>query len=162
MCKHNIFRFNVREQLPHTEDDSRAHIQRLTVLLRDEEQRVLFDHLYENLSILDAKAASLLQFNSVLLAVFTLFLTDKIHVVAFYIGAVGILVTLISCYKLLEVVWVHWSTKDHMTTPENHGLKLLEVRKSRTIIYRTAWNYSKAAVVSLIVMVVLIVIARFV
>lgn len=163
MFKFKLFRLNIREQLPATDDDARAYVQRLTNLLGDGAQEPVFNHLYENLSILDAKSASLLQFNSVLVAVFTIFLTndDVLKTASFYVGVAGILATLISCYLLLEVVWVHWSTNNHMTTPEAHALKLLEVRKERTILYRKAWNYSKGSLLSLLAMVVMIVSSRY-
>jgi hypothetical protein len=162
MFKHQIFRLNVREQLPDTVHDSRKYIENLTNLLGDQRREPLFNHLYENLSILDAKSASLLQFNSILVAVFAIFLTADIAAAPFYVGVVGILATLTSSYLLLEVVWVHWSTSDQMAAPATHELKLLEVRKSRTILYRIAWNFSKGAVLALVAVVVLIVLARFI
>lgn len=112
MYRRQIFRLNVREQLPETEEESRKYIENLANLLGDQQQEPLFDHLYENLSILDAKSASLLQFNSILLAVFAIFLTAEVSAFTFYAALVGILATLFSSYFLLEVVWVHWSTAD--------------------------------------------------
>ena len=84
-----------------------AHIQRLRQILDDESHKSLFDHLYASLSILDAKSASLLQFNSVQAAVFTLYLQgDKVPLTHFVVGVVGIAAALVSCYWLLNVVWV--------------------------------------------------------
>ncbi|MCA6525676.1 MAG: hypothetical protein IM570_06705 [Pseudanabaena sp. M179S2SP2A07QC] len=158
MSRFKLFRFNVLDQLPVTEDDTLAHADRLTKLLTTIDQEQVFTHLYGNLSILDAKSASLLQFNSVLVAIFTIFITsDKTPVVSYYIGVFGTLTTLISCALLLEVVWVHWSTNEHMGTVQEHALKLLEVRKERTILYRKAWNCSKFGLLTLILMLLIIV-----
>lgn len=158
MFSFKVFRFSVQEQLPATEDEACEYVQRLTELLDARDQGLIFSHLYENLSILDAKAASLLQFNSILIAVFSIFLSEpETPDAALYVAAIGILATLVSCYLLLEVVWVHWSTAGHMITPEAHGLKLLEVRKERTILYRLAWNWSKGAVLSVLILAILIV-----
>lgn len=160
MYNHQVFRLNVRDQLPESESESRKYIENLSNLLGDQRQEPLFNHLYENLSILDAKSASLLQFNSILIAVFTIFLTAGITTIPFYVAVAGILATLASSYLLLEVIWVHWSTADQMEVSESHGLKLLEVRKSRTILYRIAWNFSKGAVLAIVAVVLLMVGAR--
>ena len=162
---YKLFRLTIQEQLPATEAEAYAYVQRLAELLDDPKQELIFSHLYENLTILDAKAASLLQFNSILVAVFTIFLTTEsssLSLDSFCVAVAGILSTLISCSLLLEVVWVHWSTSSHMTTPEAHGSKLLEVRKERTVLYRIAWNCSKGALLSILLMVLLLVAHRLI
>lgn len=160
MYSHKIFRLNVREQLPEKEAESRAYIENLSNLLGDSQQSPIFEHLYENLSILDAKSASLLQFNSILLAVFAIFLTAQVSTITFYAAMMGIFASLVSSYLLLDVVWVHWSTADHMHVRDNHELKLLDVRKSRTILYRIAWNFSKFGILAIAVVVILVVGSR--
>ena len=148
---------NVHEQLPRSETKRKEHIDRLRQILDDESHKSLFDHLYASLSILDSKSASLLQFNSVLAAVFTLFLQgEKIPLSHFIVGVVGIVAALVSCYRLLNVLWVHWSTSDHMTTVEAHSDTLLRVRAERTLGYRIAWNWSKGAVLALFLLVGLV------
>jgi hypothetical protein len=161
MFKFNLFRFNVLDQLPATESETLVHAQNLNKLLASNDQEAVFNHLYGSLSILDAKSASLLQFNSVLIAVFTIFITsDKTPPISYGIGVIGILTTLFSCALLLEVVWVHWSTNEHMNTAEEHAAKLLQVRKERTILYRKAWNFSKFGLLTLVPMLLTIVIIR--
>jgi hypothetical protein len=162
MFRFKFFRFNnILDQLHVTEDEAIIQAQSLDKLLNSLEKECTFTHLYENLSILDAKSASLLQFNSVLVAIFTIFITsDKTSAFPFYIGSLGILTTLISCALLLEVVWIHWSTTEHMNTPEENTVKLLQVRKERTILYRKAWNCSKFGLMTLIVMLCIVVSIR--
>jgi hypothetical protein len=162
MFRFKFFRFNnILDQLHVTEEEAIIHAQSLDKLLNSIEKECIFTHLYESLSILDAKSASLLQFNSVLVAIFTIFITsDKIHPLPYYIGAIGILTTLISCAFLLEVVWIHWSTTEHVNTPEENAVKLLQVRKERTILYRKAWNFSKFGLMTLMVMLGIVVSIR--
>jgi hypothetical protein len=156
----HVFR-NAREQLPRTAPQRKEHIDRLRQILDDESHRSLFDHLYASLSILDSKSASLLQFNSVLAAVFTLYLQgEKLPLSHFIVGVIGITAALVSCYRLLNVLWVHWSTRDHMTTAEDHSDTLLRVRAERTLGYRVAWNWSKVAVLDLFVLVGLVLVER--
>ena len=155
-----VFR-NVHDQLPSDQPQRNAHINHLKQILGDDAHKSLFNHLYDSLSILDSKSASLLQFNSVLAAVFTLFLQgEKIPLIHFVAGVVGIVAALASCYLLLNVVWVHWSTGDHMTTADLHSDKLLRVRAERTVGYRIAWNWSKVAVLDLFVLVGMALYAR--
>jgi hypothetical protein len=149
----HLFR-NVHVQLPRSAPARKEHIARLRQILDDESHKSLFDHLYASLSILDSKSASLLQFNSVLAAVFTLYVQgEKIPLSHYIVGVVGIIAALVSCYRLLTVLWVHWSTEDHMKTVEAHSDTLLRVRAERTLGYRIAWNWSKGAVLALFLLV---------
>jgi hypothetical protein len=153
-----FFRLNILEQLPTTESETLAHAKNLNKLMANNDQEAVFNHLYGSLSILDAKSASLLQFNSVLIAILTIFITsEKVPTTSYGIGVVGILTTLVSCALLLEVVWVHWSTNEHMSTAEEHATKLLQVRKERTILYRRAWNFSKFGLLTLVPVLLIIV-----
>ncbi|WP_293004959.1 hypothetical protein [Nitrosomonas sp.] len=155
MFNHKLFRFNIQDQLPETKEELDEYLKNLKNLLSDQQQEPIFAHLYENLSILDAKAASLLQFNSILLAVLAIFLTaDAISSTAFFITIAGIFLILISSYLLLDVVWVHWSAADHMHIREDHELKLLEVRRSRTRLYRIAWNFSRGSLLMVAAVVI--------
>jgi hypothetical protein len=161
MFKFKLFRFNILDQLPFTEKETLVHAQNLNKLLGSKDEEAVFNHLYGNLSILDAKSASLLQFNSVLIAIFTIFITnEKTPPISYGIGVIGILTTLSSCALLLEVVWVHWSTNEHMNTAEEHATKLLQVRKERTILYRKSWNFSKLGLLTLLPMILSIVSIR--
>ncbi len=63
------------EQLPRSRPEMEAHLAALAKVRSAPEHEALFGHLYDVLSILDAKAASLLSFNSIVIAVFAIFLT---------------------------------------------------------------------------------------
>jgi hypothetical protein len=62
---------------------------------------------------------------------------------------------------LMDVVWVHWSTKEHIVSGEVHAFKLIEVRGDRTVEYRRAWNLSRYGILSLLAMAVLLALDRF-
>ena len=160
MFDNKFFRFNIKEQLSTEEENKSQYIIGLVDTLKDQEQSLIFSHLYENLSILDSKSATLLQFNSVLIAIFTIFITSQILLIPYFIGVLGVLTTLVSCNLLLQVVWVYWSTSETMSSTEVHALKLLEVRDERTILYRKSWNCSKLSLLCLVIMFLMIVCHR--
>ena len=114
-------------------------------------QDKLFDHLYGCLTILDSKSSSLLAFNSIIIAVFALFLTGQIHLGVYggiCVGA-GMATVIVSCFLLLSVVWVHWSKTDDFPDKDRHAFDLLKVRKTRTVLYRLAWCFSVTSVLGL-------------
>lgn len=155
-----ILRLDVRDQLPKKEDE-KTYLISLTELINNKKQEAVFNHLYENLSILDAKSAALLQVNAILAAIFSIFLTSKTSEFVFFDSVIGIITTLISSYLLLDVVWVHWSTTDHMKNSETHELKLIEVRKERTICYRQSWNFTRVSVIAIFILACTLVIEKF-
>jgi len=147
------FRLKLYEDLPSSQTEITSYEENLINLFRDNVGQSIFAHLYDNLTILDAKCASLLQFNSVLMAVFAIFIAKIEPDDANIPGLLGILFALISSLFLLQVVWVHWSTSDHMQSPEKHMTKLLAVRRARTLFYRIAWNLSQVAGICLLFIV---------
>ena len=125
-------------------------------MTNEREHQALFDHLYECLSILDSKSSSLLSFNSIIIAVFAIFMTGgSLSGGQWVVIAVGMASVLASCLLLLWVVWIHWSTTENLSDLEIHALVLLNVRRTRTIIYRVAWYLAVAAVLCLSVFVVM-------
>lgn len=154
-----IERFPVRkricEDLPTGPFSIRTYGRNLSRLFSDQAHESLFIHMYDNLTILDAKSGSLLQFNSVLMAVFAIFTAGIEASLINVIGFLGIVLALLSSLLLLQVVWVHWSSSDHMRSPVKHMGKLLSVRKSRTICYRIAWNLSQLSGIFLFLFIVI-------
>lgn len=126
------------ENLPDSEEDKATHIDTLKKLLDDDEHRNIFDHLYETLTILDTKSASLLQANAIVIAVFTIFLANKLVEVALYAIYLGLFLSITSSFYLLSILWVHWSATDELRDLEKHGRILLDIRIARTIRYRMA------------------------
>ena len=148
--------FELFAQLPKGPQELRQHISALSRMTSERGHQELFDHLYECLSILDSKSTSLLSFNSIIIAVFAIFMTGgSLSVAQWTPIAVGMASVLVSCLLLLWVVWVHWSTTDNLANLENHALILLTVRRSRTIIYRIAWYFAVVAVLCLSAFVVI-------
>lgn len=141
--------------LHRTNEERIRHCRALRNLQQNPEAWGEFEFLYENLSILDSKSASLLQFNSVILAVIAIAfaLSRTIAVQYFFLGVLDLSIT--SCLLCLVVVWVHWSTTDDLKNVEQHGLILLKVRDQRTKLYRIAWWFAVHSLFGLVVGVVL-------
>ena len=64
-------------QLPRTGEQLDKHLVSLRRLASRAEDRELFNHLYEALTTLDRKSTSLLQFDSVFIAVYAISLEQK-------------------------------------------------------------------------------------
>jgi hypothetical protein len=143
--------FDLFSQLPKCDSDLINHKVKMAEMLKHPEHQILFEHLYSSLSILDAKSSSLLGFNSIIIAVFALFLarSDSLGLFGGISIGVGMSAVIISCFLLPSVVWVHWSTTDDFGDPDRHAVDLLRVRRSRTITYRLAWYFVVTSVISL-------------
>ena len=141
--------FRLCSQLPRTPDAIKAHLQALRNVVLSEEHQDVFDHLYTCLSILDAKSSSMLAFNSIIIAVFAIFMTRQPASAELILLNVGMAAILVSAFLLLSVVWVHWSPTGDLEDPEKHGRRLLQVRNSRTVRYRIAWYLAMISLLSL-------------
>jgi hypothetical protein len=143
-------------QPPKSDADLQAHIAALKRLQSHSAYEKAFDHLYSCLTILDSKSTSLLSFNSIIIAVFALFLTAKESLGRFggIAVGVGISAVIISCFLLLSVVWVQWSTTKEFSEPDHHNVKLLRIRWRRTIRYQLAWCFTVIAILSLSVFLI--------
>lgn len=143
--------FKLFSQLPRCDSDLLTHIDKLKGASKDVEHKELLAHLYGCLSILDSKSSSLLGFNSIIIAVFSLFLTggNSLGLFGGIVVGVGMASVIISCFFLLSVVWVHWSTTNDFSDLGVHAFNLLKVRRSRTIKYRVAWYFAVTSIISL-------------
>jgi hypothetical protein len=141
--------FKLYAQLPKSDSDIRKHVDALQQAIGKDK---LFDHLYGCLTILDSKSSSLLAFNSIIIAVFSVFLAGQINL-GLYGGicvGVGMVAVIVSCFLLLWVVWVHWSTTtDFSHSYKDHAFHLLKVRIARTLKYRLAWYFSVTSLLGL-------------
>jgi|SRR5689334_18248649 len=140
--------FKLHAQLPKSDSDLREHVAALKGAIGPDK---LFDHLYGCLTILDSKSSSLLGFNSIIIAVFAVFLAGQTNLGVYggvCVGA-GMAAVIVSCFLLLSVVWVHWSTTHDFANRDRHALNLLKVRRTRTLRYRLAWYFSVTSVLSL-------------
>ena len=98
--------FKLFSQLPKRDSDLRSHIVALGLIKDEQSHQKLFDHLYSCLSILDSKSSSLLGFNSIIIAVFSLFLTKEssLGLLGGVSVGIGMSAVIISCLLLLSVV----------------------------------------------------------
>jgi len=142
--------FNLYAQLPKCDSDLREHVAALKDAIGEDKDK-LFDHLYGCLTILDSKSSSLLAFNSIIIAVFAVFLAGQTNLGLYggvCVGA-GMAAVIVSCFLLLSVVWIHWSTTDDFSDRDRHAFDLLKVRRTRTLKYRLAWYFSVTSVLGL-------------
>lgn len=147
-----MFKF-LKSQLPLTEADQLLHLKAWSKMKSSETHKDVFEHLYECLSVLDDKSSALLGFNSIIMAVFALFITDdnsltrdnSVKIILLF----GIFFVMISSLLLLFVVWIHWSKTSDFQNLDKHGLHLLNVRNERTIKYRIAWCFSVISIAAL-------------
>lgn len=147
--------FNIYEELPRNNDQVEEHIVALRKMSTNVEQKELFAHLYDSLSILDSKTSSLLSFNSIILAIYAIFIVSADSVSQIVPMIIVMISLLVSSISLLNVIWIHWSTTEQLNNTTEHIKVLLQVRKSRTITYRIAWYFSVFALVSLIIFLIL-------
>jgi hypothetical protein len=142
--------FNLFPHGQRTETERDDHISALRQLLAAEADHKLFDHLYQTLTILDAKSSSLLVFNGIIIAIFAVFMPAEMaqsYRIALIVGMVSIL---LSCVLLLLVVLVHWSSTSALKLGKDKYLNLLlGIRNSRTLKYRWAWCCSILAMICL-------------
>jgi hypothetical protein len=150
-CVDTLRSFTLFSQLQKTEKQITDHITALSKVVKDEEHQDIFGHLYECLSILDSKSSSMLSSNSIIIAVFAIFMTGELGMREYVIVNIGMAAIVFSTLLLLSVVWVHWSTTEDLNDPVAHKAKLLKVRNSRTWRYRLAWYL---AVLSLVMLAV--------
>jgi hypothetical protein len=141
--------FTLYAQLPRTEKELDEHVKALSGMTAAHSHEAVFDHLYGCLSILDSKSSSLLSFNSIIIAVFAIFMTVELQGVEWVAIVTGMAMVLVSSFLLLSVVWVHWSTTDHLKDHAKHTVVLLDVRKERTVRYRLSWYFAVLAMVNL-------------
>ena len=152
--------FGIDSQLLDTDAERRAHIDALKKLDDEPDHARLFDFLYQNLSILDSKASTLLSFNSVVLAVVAIIMTGTQNTGLNCFYFLSMLCLLVSCILCLCIVWIHWSTTDDMANIDQHASTLLKVRFKRTREYRIAWWLSLLSVLMLAVATLLRILFR--
>jgi hypothetical protein len=108
-------------------------------------------HLYDCLSILDVKAAALLQFDAILIATLSLVLTlqsasswwVKFAVVA------ALLFAAVSTATTLTVIYVKWTEVSQLGCETTYATHLRDVVDKRTIRYRLAWSLALLSLVFL-------------
>lgn len=113
--------FGIYENLPRDDAEFEKHLNALIRLRADPKYKDVFDHLYDCLSILDAKSASLLAFNALVLVIYTINFTqfgqysDLSHL--FLYAGIGALA--VSAVLLLRILWVRWSDLDILDTSDS-------------------------------------------
>ena len=136
-----------QRDLPKTDAERLAHLEALEKKEIARGYAEVFAFLYAGLSILDAKASSLLTFNAIGLTALAVWL-EKIPLNVFHLTLdVAFLLFLISCGLCLKIVWLHWVSTADLDNKEEHPVALLTVRDSRTVLYRWAWFLAVCAVV---------------
>jgi hypothetical protein len=133
--------------LPRTAAERLAHLEALEKKGIAKGYAETFTFLYAGLSILDAKASSLLTFNAVGLTALAIWL-ERIPLNVFHLTLdVAFLLFLISCGLCLKIVWLHWASTADLDDQDERPVALLAVRDARTVLYRWAWLLAVCAVV---------------
>jgi hypothetical protein len=111
------------------------------------------DYLYQCLSILDAKAAALLQYDAIVLAAATLTLgiIGRNGSFGSYLIAASLIISGVSSIACLQIVWVHWALTEDLGDPSVQFLRLMKVRNRRTLFCRLAWILAQLSGITLIV-----------
>jgi hypothetical protein len=129
------------------------HLRAIGALRLSRDEQYEHDHLYGCLSILDSKAAALLQFDAILIATSTIvlsLLTTGANAGTIAVAIALVLATMSSATTLV-VITLFWTEASKLGTPKEYLNHLLDVRDRRTICYRLAWL---AALMSLVVLVI--------
>jgi len=119
-------------------------------------QRALFDHLYENLNILDAKTSSLIQLNGLLITGYIFVVSgdfdlDRDSAPLFVLGLAYTVIALLLC---LRVIWIHWSSRADLRDPDAHIRALIRIRSKRTIEFRRAWTFTAISIAAIVITVI--------
>lgn len=141
----NIISFGVIAELPIGEKEKKEYLTNLSeVLVRREQQRLLFAHFYYSLDIIDTKAGSMMQYISVLSALYvgTLGYVDQTQLGVRPYLASGAILVFGSVLAMLSVVRLHWTSPEHIVDETLQGQRLLTIRNGRTIRYRIGWVLS--------------------
>jgi hypothetical protein len=157
----DLLTFGVTRELPLGAAQRQDYIKNLRLLSGAEAQRYLFEHLYSNLDVLDNKTNSMIQFISVLLAVYTaavgyFLVSDGRRILALQPSLKGLLVAGVSLsfaavLLFMTVERVHWSSVDDLEQPDVHAKRLVLRRNVRTMSYRIGWRFSLLAVILLLI-----------
>jgi hypothetical protein len=131
-------------ELPLTHRGKTEYIAALKKLSGTGEQRFLFDHFYMNLGVLDGKVNSMIQFNSVMVALYAAVLAYSLSFGGNikYVLLVGIGMMTFAALNFLGVEKVHWSTPSDISDVDTHARRLLDIRDRRTVRYRVGWIFS--------------------
>ncbi len=127
------------------------------------------EHLYGALSIIDAKAQSLLQFNSLLLAIVGIYFGNVSEIRSNVLVLVSFILTVLSagasCLLCLDVIWLHWLSREDLEAQadESHPsagyVELLLLRDRRSRCYRSGWLLSYLAVIAVVFGVIVVMVS---
>lgn len=148
--------------LQRTAEARRAYLEALRWRLEDTQDCSEIRFLQDNLARLDEKAASLVHFNSILLAVLAIFVawSEAPGLAGFelleWALKLGLLLCISSCALCLAIVYVHWEDAETLADGDSHsyGERLLWLRDRWTIVHRVAWWLAIATLADLALIIV--------
>ena len=119
-------------------------------------RRSLFQHLYENLNVLDSKTGVLISLNGILIASYVFILTPATNHISHGDAPAFLLAVGYSTFAIMlcmRVIWVHWSSRANFDHANDHMRALIRLRTRRTILFRRAWTFTAISLVALLVLV---------
>jgi len=139
-------------------DDRHLHAESkaLRSLQADRADWAVFTFLYENLSILDSKSTSLLQFNALILAVITIIVSSVSAGPPWSWLLFALLPGIVSSFCCLIVVWVQWTPAQSLIHDGDYDVRLLRLRCIRTCWYRVAWCFAILSLLALAIIITLV------
>lgn len=102
----------------------------------------LQEWLHRSLDVIDSKANSLLQYNSILFAAITfLIIQPRNHASLPRVAlSTALALTLVNALRLARTSFVYWSSTDDYRHPDAELRNLLRVRDTRTKVVRASWG----------------------
>ena len=141
---------NLEQGLTKSRAERQEQVKALRDIFGDEKYKDPYLFLYENLSILDSKASSLLTFNALGLAAISFWLRDISADLFHVVLDIAFLMFLVSCLLCLRVVRLWWSPTGSLRQRDAHLEDLIRRRDKRTYRYRVGWWLSCIAVVAIV------------
>jgi hypothetical protein len=152
----------IKASLPIDEPGIQSYISAWSRLLKQtgrstpvDVQRSLFEHLYDNLNVLDTKTGILISLNGILIASYVFILSPKdtqvwnVDAPAFLLAVAYSTFAIVLC---MTVIWVHWSSRTNFEHADEHMHALIKLRTRRTIEFRRAWTFTAISLVALLVL----------
>jgi hypothetical protein len=124
-------------------DKQQTHIDAIKALGSNNPARFLYEHLNEDLNILDSKAHSTFIFASILVVIYVWIIDRIIGLPSLLIHIViyaGTVIAIVALVLLMFVQKLYWPPTNELSDENAWPIKFLLHRNRRTIYYRQAWR----------------------
>lgn len=119
-------------------------------------KRQTFEFLYGNLTIVDAKTAALLQFNSIGMGIAGLLIAISGDARVRSVLFATLILFAFACIVSMKGIVLHWASTKDFEDVDAYLERLLHLRDRRTYMYRLSWFLGFCALIVCIMLVLLI------